>query len=243
MFVATEIDRTRRLTKRLLEKAQVVEFAGFADAVRAAAARRAGVGQWVQDELLRAGKADRPDAAAAAGRAGGDDISKLRGDVERLLLFTEGRPRITSADVEEVVADEAEGRRLGAWSTPSRDGDAARALRETALRLDAATRRTRWSGSCDGGCRRGWPRPTPARVKPALDALLRTDLALKSSGGDERVLLERLVVELTGRPLAAAAAGGAGSAGLAAALRPWRPASRGSASRAATCSGRPRCRG
>jgi len=33
--------------------------------------------------------------------------------------------------------------------------------------------------------------------------LLRTDLALKSSGGDERVLVERLVVELTGRPLPA----------------------------------------
>jgi hypothetical protein len=38
-------------------------------------------------------------------------------------------------------------------------------------------------------------------VTPAIDALLRTDLALKSSGGDSRVLVERLVVELTGRPL------------------------------------------
>jgi hypothetical protein len=42
----------------------------------------------------------------------------------------------------------------------------------------------------------------PSRVKPAVDALLRTDLALKSSGGDERVLIERLVVDLTGRPIA-----------------------------------------
>ena len=38
-----------------------------------------------------------------------------------------------------------------------------------------------------------------ARVKPALDALLRTDLDLKSSAGDERVLVERLIVELSGR--------------------------------------------
>jgi hypothetical protein len=37
----------------------------------------------------------------------------------------------------------------------------------------------------------------PERVKPSLGALLRTDLALKSSGGDERVLVERLVVELS----------------------------------------------
>jgi hypothetical protein len=41
----------------------------------------------------------------------------------------------------------------------------------------------------------------PERVKPALEALLRADLALKSSGGEERILVERLVVELTGRPL------------------------------------------
>jgi hypothetical protein len=39
------------------------------------------------------------------------------------------------------------------------------------------------------------------RVRPAIEALFRTDLALKSSGGDERVLLERLVVEITGRPV------------------------------------------
>jgi hypothetical protein len=32
-----------------------------------------------------------------------------------------------------------------------------------------------------------------------MDAVFRTDLALKSSGGDPRVLLERLVVELCGR--------------------------------------------
>jgi DNA polymerase III delta subunit len=41
----------------------------------------------------------------------------------------------------------------------------------------------------------------PERVKAALDALLRTDLALKSSKIEERVLLERLIVELTGRPV------------------------------------------
>jgi DNA polymerase III delta subunit len=40
-------------------------------------------------------------------------------------------------------------------------------------------------------------RTVAARDLPrALEALLRTDLALKTSGGDPRVLLERLVVEL-----------------------------------------------
>ena len=36
----------------------------------------------------------------------------------------------------------------------------------------------------------------PRDMPGGRDALLRTDLALKTSGGDPRVLLERLIVEL-----------------------------------------------
>jgi DNA polymerase III delta subunit len=35
-------------------------------------------------------------------------------------------------------------------------------------------------------------------VPAAVEALFRTDVAMKSSGGDPRVLLERLIVELCG---------------------------------------------
>ena len=38
----------------------------------------------------------------------------------------------------------------------------------------------------------------PGRLEDGIDAVFRTDLALKSSGGDPRILLERLVVELCG---------------------------------------------
>ena len=80
-------------------------------------------------------------------------------------------------------------------------GDAATALVEAVRRLErgdsahALVGQLRWwvsnkLASADAG-----------RVKAAIEALLRTDLALKSSGGDERVLVERLVVELTGRPI------------------------------------------
>jgi hypothetical protein len=33
-------------------------------------------------------------------------------------------------------------------------------------------------------------------VPAAVDALFRTDIAMKSSGGDPKILLERLIVEL-----------------------------------------------
>ena len=35
-----------------------------------------------------------------------------------------------------------------------------------------------------------------ANVRPAIDALFRTDLDLKRSAGDPRILIERLIVEL-----------------------------------------------
>jgi hypothetical protein len=38
----------------------------------------------------------------------------------------------------------------------------------------------------------------PAELPSAVQGLFRTDLALKRSAGDPRVLLERLVVELCG---------------------------------------------
>lgn len=47
----------------------------------------------------------------------------------------------------------------------------------------------------------GWfvrTRLQPARVPAAVAAVFRTDLALKTSRGDARILLERLIVELSG---------------------------------------------
>jgi len=49
-----------------------------------------------------------------------------------------------------------------------------------------------------------------------VDAVFRTDLAMKSSGGEPRILLERLVVELCAR----ARPGGAGG-GPSATRRAW----------------------
>jgi len=48
------------------------------------------------------------------------------------------------------------------------------------------------------------PEGDARRVPGAIEALFRTDVDLKSSGGDPRVLLERLVIELCGVPRPAA---------------------------------------
>jgi DNA polymerase-3 subunit delta len=200
VFVASGIDRGRRLTKRLLEKAHTVECAGVPDLAQKGGddARRQIVAK-MQREIQMAGRTiDTATAQLLLDRAGGE-ISKLRDDVDRLLLYTDGRQKITRADVEEVVSAHAE---INEWAVVNAlgDGDSAAALREVALRFDRGDSPHALLGQIRWWVSQQLARSAPARVKPALEALLRTDLALKSSGGEERVLVERLVVELAGRP-------------------------------------------
>jgi DNA polymerase-3 subunit delta len=202
VFVATDVDRTRRLTKRLLERAQVAFFGGIAadHPAERAQARSAGI-NLVNDELRREGRAIDPAAAALLVDRAGGDISKLRGDLERLRLFTDGRPRVTKDDVLEVVAESVGV--VDDWAVVNAiaDGDAARALADLDRRLDRGDSVHQIVGQLRWWVSQRLAPADPSRVKPALDALLRTDLALKSSGGEERALVERLVVDLTGRPV------------------------------------------
>ena len=80
-------------------------------------------------------------------------------------------------------------------------GDAGRAVREAAARLDRGDSPHALVGQLRWWVSARLAEADASRVRPAVEALLRTDLALKSSGGDERVLVERLIVELTGKPL------------------------------------------
>jgi len=201
VFVATDVDKTRRLTKRLIDAAKVVEFAGLGDPKRQDV--RGAAVDYVKDELTKSGRSIEPDAVRLLVERSGNDITKIRGDVERLLLFVGDRRKLTTDDVMEVVSMQTSVDDDWAITNALAEGNAARALVETGRRFDRGD-----SPHAIVGQLRWWvsSRLAPAdagRMKAAVDALLRTDLALKSSGGDERVLVERLVVELTGRPLPA----------------------------------------
>jgi DNA polymerase III delta subunit len=202
VFVATEIDRTRRFTKRLLEKAQIVGFGGLgSDGPMGRRDARVDAVTLARAEIARAGRAIDPAALNVLVDRAGTDVTKLRGDIERLLLYTEGQKRISYDDAAEIVSADASVQDDWAVVNAIADGDAPRALNEAGLRLERGE-----SPHAVVGQLRWWvsvrlAEAAPERVRPAIEALLRTDLALKSSGGDERVLIERLVVELTGRPL------------------------------------------
>ncbi len=120
------------------------------------------------------------------------DSGRLRDDVERVLLYAAGRQVITREIVAEVVGRPAAagGRKL--WNEMA-NRNAAAALSELGLELAEGAVPYMLLGLI----RSVVEKTVTARDLPAaLDALMRTDLALKTSGGDPRVLLERLVVEV-----------------------------------------------
>jgi len=202
VFVASDVDRTRRFTKRLLDTATVTEFAGLS-ADRPAGRRdaRAAVVAQIASDLAAQGRAlDQRMLGVLVDRAGGD-INRLRGDLERLLLYTEGQTRISREDIDEIVTAHVAVEDEWAVVNAIAAGDTGRALREAAVRLDRGDSPHALVGQLRWWVSARLVEADADRVRPAIDALMRTDLALKSSGGDERVLVERLIVELTGKPL------------------------------------------
>jgi DNA polymerase III delta subunit len=138
---------------------------------------------------------DRGAAELLRQRAGSGealDSGRLRDDVERVLLYAAGREVITRDVVAEVVGRPAAagGRKL--WNELA-DRRTASALAELDLELAEGAVPYMLLGMV----RSVVERTVAARDLPrAVDALMRTDLALKMSGGDPRVLLERLIVEV-----------------------------------------------
>jgi DNA polymerase-3 subunit delta len=201
VLVASDVDRARRLYKALQKCATMVECWGLKEGRDGRvdlrqAARQAE--QLVRQAVAGASQQIDPTAARLVAERAGTDIARLRGDVERLLLYAAGRPRITVEDVQQVVSSETA---QDDWAVTNaiQAGDAAGALRQIALSIEAGAVPYMILGQLGWFVRERLSASEPRRVAGMVDALFRTDLELKSSGGDPRVLLERLVVELCRR--------------------------------------------
>jgi DNA polymerase-3 subunit delta len=201
LFVASDVDRSRRLYKAIQKHATIVECWGLKGAKDARVdlrqvARTAEA--LVRQAVAAAGQQIDPAAVRLVADRAGTDITTLRGDVERLLLYAAGKPRIDLRDVQEVVSAETA---QDDWAVTNaiQRGDAAEALRQLALALESGGVPYMILGQLGWFVREKLPGSDPRRVPAAIEALFRTDLDLKSSGGDPRVLLERLVVELCRR--------------------------------------------
>jgi DNA polymerase-3 subunit delta len=201
VLVAADMARNTRIGKQLLKVATTVEYWGLKgdreakgrDLERALRAAES----MVRDAMREAGLRIRPDAIEPLLEHAGTDIGVLRNDLQRVVLYCSGRPEVTRDDVRAVVGGAVQ---LDDWALTRaiQAADCGEALRQLQLSLDAGHPYPMLLGQLAWFVRTRLTEQAPSRLAPAVDALLRADIALKSSGGDAQVLLERLIVELCG---------------------------------------------
>jgi DNA polymerase-3 subunit delta len=187
VLVATMVDKRGRMFKLLQKHATIVEcgvLGSVADAER-----------WVRNRVAAGGAAIEPAAARKVAQRAGVDVRRLRGDVERLLLYALGEKQIGVDDVRAVTGPAA---LQDDWAMTNaiEAGQAGEALRQLTLILEAGAPPEKILGQLAWLVRSKFPGMVPAAVRSSVEAVFRTDVDLKRSAGDPRILLERLVVEL-----------------------------------------------
>jgi DNA polymerase-3 subunit delta len=184
VFVCGPLDRRRRVVQLLLKVAHVVDCGTIesdADAQR-----------WVKARAAREKMTIEPAAVGELVARAGLDIVRLRAGFDRLTLYAMGQPAITVEDVRQSVSAGPEAQADWGIANAIQRNDVREALRELGLAFDSGDVAVKILGQI----RIAAEKLSGPRLRPAMDALLRTDIALKSSGGDARILLERLVVEM-----------------------------------------------
>jgi DNA polymerase-3 subunit delta len=200
VFVAASLDKRTRMYKLLTKHATLVDCRSPIDVASAE--------RWVRARIIAAGVEIEPAAARALATLAGfpdrprndgktGDVKRLRGEVDRLLLYAAGQKKIGMDDVRE-VAGPAALQDDWAMTNAIEAGQAGGALRQLSLMLDAGAPPEKVLGQLGWLVRAKFPDVAPQALPGAIESLFRTDLDLKRSGGDPRVLLERLVVELCG---------------------------------------------
>jgi DNA polymerase-3 subunit delta len=188
VFVAGALDKRSRSYKLLLKHATIVECGVLADLGDAE--------RWVRNRVSASGAEIEPAGARLLAERCGTDVKRLRNDVDRLLLYALGQKRITLADVREIVGPAA---LQDDWAMTNaiEAGDTATALRQLALMVEAGVASEKVLGQLGWLVRSKFGAIAPRELRGAIEAVFRTDVDLKRSGGEARVLLERLIVELT----------------------------------------------
>jgi len=187
VFVAANVDKRGRMYKLFQKHATIVECGALVD--------QADAERWARNRIAAAGAALEPAAARLLAQRAGTDVRRLRADVDRLLLYALGQKSITADDVREVTGP-ADLQDDWAMTNAIEGGQAGEALRQLALMLDSGAPAEKVLGQLGWVVRSKFPVIAANQLNGAVGALFRTDLDLKRSAGDARVLLERLVVEL-----------------------------------------------
>jgi DNA polymerase-3 subunit delta len=188
VFVADALDENRRLVK-LLRKHAVSVDCGTLDSQPDAA-------KWIRARLEADGLAIEPQAISTLLAATGLSLGRIREEVEKLALFAAGESTVTVRHVKEMVRPQSETGENFALGKAIWNGDAKKALREVDAQFEQGFQPVMVLGQLRAAAR---GLRSEALIKSGLDAVFRTDLAMKSSGAEPRYLLERLVFELCSR--------------------------------------------
>jgi DNA polymerase III subunit delta len=223
-------NRFERLTETLGEHCGMVELARVSDedAMR-----------WVVATSQEAGSRMEPDAARELVDALGADMMLIASELEKLLLYTLGRGRITLGDVEtmvlaakqrslyeltDAISSRNRARALALLQGLLNSSDAgedaaighlymlARTFRQMLVILEKNVRDSRaiwqalWQGfrmppfAADELIRQARRYKSRRELTRALRLIARADLELRSSPPDKRIVLERLVYDLSSEP-------------------------------------------
>jgi DNA polymerase-3 subunit delta len=184
VFVCGALDLRRRAVKLLIKDALLVDCGTIGD--------EADAERWVKARAARFGVPLEAGAVRALVQRAGVDIVRLRAGLERLALYAMGQPAIGAEHVRQAIAAAPGAQADFGIANAIARHNAAEALHELHLALDAGAPPYFVLGQLRSAAER---LPVP-RLRSGIEAVFRTDLALKSSGGEARLLLERLVVEL-----------------------------------------------
>jgi DNA polymerase III delta subunit len=188
VFVSGPLDANRRVVKLLRQHADVVDCGSLHDAREAAI--------WITKRLEKDELTIEPKAITLLLQATGLTLGRIRPEIEKLILYAAGESTITIAHVKEVVIPQEESEGTFALMEAVQNFNAARALREVSALIDGGVQPPVILGQLRAATIRMRP---DAKVKSGLEAVFRTDVAIKSSAGTPQHLLECLVVELCAR--------------------------------------------
>jgi DNA polymerase-3 subunit delta len=185
VFVAGPLDANRRIVKLLRKHADVVDCGSLYDAREAET--------WIRKRLEKDELTIEPKAISQLLAATGLTLGRIRPEIDKLILYASGESAITAAHVREVVLPQEESEGTFALMDAVQNSNAARALREISALIDGGVQPFVILGQLRAATIRLRP---DARVKNGLEAVMRTDVAIKSSAGTPQYLLECLAVEL-----------------------------------------------
>ncbi len=189
VFVAATLDKRSRLYRIFAKNAVMVECGTLED--------QGDAERWIRTRVAAAGVSIDPAAAHLLAVRAGPDVKRLRNDVDRLLLYALGQKTITVDDARQIAGAEALQDDWG-MTNAIEQGKAGEALKQLALLIDSGAPPEKILGQLAWLVRSKFGMLAARRLPSAIESVFRTDLDLKRSAGDPRILLERLIVELCG---------------------------------------------